>query len=42
MLWYMWTDVGGLESKNFRINMALQKQLSSSLKLIRLIDAKIN
>ena len=32
----MWTGVGGLDSKNFRINVALQKQLSCSLKLIRL------
>jgi len=34
--------VSGLESKNFRMNMALQKQLSCSLKLIRLVDAKNN
>lgn len=38
----MWTDVGGLESKNFKMNMALQKQLSCSIKLIRLIDEKNN
>lgn len=38
----MWADVGGLESKYFIINMAFQKQLSCSLKLIRLIDAKNN
>ena len=34
--------MSGLESKNFRMNMALQKQLSCSLKLIRLVDAKNN
>jgi hypothetical protein len=38
----MWRDVGGMEFQNFRICMALQKKLSCSLKLIRLIDAKNN
>jgi hypothetical protein len=37
-----WRDADGLTFKNFIICIMLQKQVSSSLKFVRLIDEKKN